>query len=433
MSARLLVVLALGTALAIVLLALPLTLFGEPELGGWHTYADSMDDSLGAAAAYNDVRDQYLVAWDDYGSTEISVYAQVAAADGSKVSGTITIAHYYTYSSTEPAVAYDGQRDRYLVVYVSDSKPSLPPYHDYDPSGQLVNGDGTLGDASLLSANTNHQRRPDVAYNPIADEYLVVWQEEQGTGGLWDIWACRVRASDLYDHPRVNIATGSTADPPDTEDRVGPSVAWAEATNKYLIAYTREGGHGDIFAKLVNADLSGASVAPELRLIDNIYDQRDVSVAGGFDQYLAVWQDGPSATDRTVYARRVAADGSMGQPFRLDPTWPTTPTICFDPDVSFAGCRYLAVWSHAEASPPPANADTYGRWVLPWQDHPYDEPFSIASDTSPQVSTTVACDWYGDCLYVESDLTGLGNYDLFGRTISPWTEDLSVPVILRLH
>lgn len=104
------------------------------------------------------------------------------------------------WNRTQPHVAYDSTRDRYLFVW-RDKRNDEPdnrkdercvtrktrPYYCWpnaDIYGRLVAGDGTiLGDEDIPIAiddpqvGPRDQQWPYVIYNPAEDEYLVAWQE----------------------------------------------------------------------------------------------------------------------------------------------------------------------------------------------------------------------------------------------------------------
>ena len=75
--------------------------------------------------------------------------------------------------SVSPAVAYNAQRDQYLVVWYNDG-----PEND-DIQGQRLDHDGKiLGPRFYISTGPGHDRRyPDVAYDSKHDQYLIVWED----------------------------------------------------------------------------------------------------------------------------------------------------------------------------------------------------------------------------------------------------------------
>ncbi len=392
----------------------------SPILGGWRTYRSDSVDNLASAMAYNSVRDEYLIVWEDHYASEIAIYARRADSDGNALSSAIQVAHYSTYTSCQPAVAYSPAQDKYLVVYSQDTKPSGVPDIDYNIIAQPINGNGTITETGfLIGGNTNRQRHPAVAYNRTYDEFLVTWDEEQGIGGWHDIWAQRINAADWSSEPGpVCIATG------DSLHRRQPDVAYNAARNEYLIAYTREDTDGDVFGKVVDAGLTDPLSIAEFALVWNTNLQGDVALAAGQDEYLAVWQDGPFPYWRTIYARRVTGAGTTPSPAFLIAEH--TNEVCAGPDVAYGrGYGYLVTWYHDASATP----NTYGRYVMPGQSTPAGEEFAIDLDPGAQIDPAVACTPSGDCLFVESDNSGSPDYEINGRTVKPY--HVYLPLALR--
>jgi hypothetical protein len=423
--------LGLGVGVLAVILAAPRTGLAGPAapaaiqgpiLGGWRTYRSDNVDNLASAVAYNNVRDEYLVVWEDHYASEIAIYARRVGSNGYEIGSAIPVAHVSTVTNCQPAVAYSPLHDKYLVVYARDTKPGGMPDIDYDIIAQPINGGGTITDGSFaVRPNADRQRRPAVTYNPTYDEFLVTWDDEEGGGGGWqDIWAQRINATNWSFEPGpVCIAAAG-----DNRHRYQPDVAYNAARNQYLIAYTREDGDGDIFGKVVDADLTAPHLLPEIDIVYNTNLQDDVAVAAGPDEYLVVWQDGPYSYWRTIYARHVSGDGSTPSPAFLIAEH--TNEVCGGPDVAYGrGYGYLLTWYY-EAS---TSTDAYGGYVMPGQNTLAGGEFAIDLDPGTQFDLAVACAPSGDCLFVESDNSGSPDYEINGRTVRPY--HVYLPLVLR--
>jgi hypothetical protein len=409
------VVAILSTAPGIGLAQSAIESIKAPIFGSWRTIRSDAVDNMASVIAYNNVRDEFLVVWEDHYVSEVAIYAQRVDGNGyDLLGGAIQVAHYATYPSVQPAVAYSPAQDKYLVVYSYDSKPTITPFTDYEINGQPVNGDGTITETGFsIDGNSNHQRRPAVAYNSANNEFLVVWDEEQGSGGWLDLWGQRINANDWSFEPGpVCLETG------DSLHRSQPDVAYNVTRNQYLVAYTRD---SDIFAKVLDAGLSDPLSINEVALIFNTNLQGDVALAAGPDEYLAVWQDGPSTSWRTIYARRVTGAGTAPGPAFL--IVEHNNEICAGPDVAFGrGYGYLATWYYDTAT----TTDTYGRFIMPGSNVPAGDEFPIDPDPGAQVDPAVACNPFGDCLYAESDNSGSADFEINGRMIMPYHTFLSL-------
>ena len=92
---------------------------------------------------------------------------------GVPVGGMFEVFDEVGLSEEHPAVAHNTQLNQYLVVWFNDR------IGNDDIRAQRLNADGKpLGAAFYISAGTGNDRRfPDVAYNDIDNQYLVVWED----------------------------------------------------------------------------------------------------------------------------------------------------------------------------------------------------------------------------------------------------------------
>ena len=100
-----------------------------------------------------------------------------AASMAAPVGNAIPIVAESTLTELAPAVAYNGDRDEYLVVWYNDR-----PGND-DIRAQRVDGSGVLlGGPFYIAAGSGVERRnPSVAYSSGQQRYLVVYEHDDGT------------------------------------------------------------------------------------------------------------------------------------------------------------------------------------------------------------------------------------------------------------
>ena len=148
------------------------------------------------------------------------------------------------------AVAYSPARDEYLVVWYTDQTGN------YNIRARRVAGDGTpVGPAFDVSAGSGAERRyPDVAYNLQRNEYLVVWEHYESSSGY-------------AVHGQVVSATGVVRETSDLVFATNPStaigylqpaVAYASASDKYLLVYRYDNGAmfwSTLVAKEIDSDV----------------------------------------------------------------------------------------------------------------------------------------------------------------------------------
>lgn len=124
---------------------------------------------------YNVAADQYLVAWTQLGTSFVDIYGGRLNREGA-LQGVVFPINEAADEQQLPAVTTNEQ-NRYLVVW-QDKR-----YGDWDVAGQLldVNGNKEGGDV-WVTLSTADDLRPDVVANPLAKQFLVVWQRGTPSG-----------------------------------------------------------------------------------------------------------------------------------------------------------------------------------------------------------------------------------------------------------
>lgn len=167
-------------------------------------------------------------------------------------------------NSVNPAVAYNSKQDHYLVIWSNDR-----PGND-DIQAQRIDKNGQLlGGNYYIAAGPGHDRRyPDVAYDPINDQYLVVWQNYDN--------ASMVPGYGI--HAKLVPGSGGVADPSSATDIIiqskggnlytpgKPAVAYGSTDKKFLVVWS-ETWHPsplqkDILGQMIaaNGSLHGAQI-----------------------------------------------------------------------------------------------------------------------------------------------------------------------------
>lgn len=115
---------------------------------------------------------EYLVAWWDFRENVADIYGQRLASDGSFIGEAFLIAQASNFENWPPAVAYNPILNEYLVVwYQIRGEPEESSIY-----GQRVSAAGSLiGDVILIGDEGTPEVRPAVAANSASGEYLTVW------------------------------------------------------------------------------------------------------------------------------------------------------------------------------------------------------------------------------------------------------------------
>jgi hypothetical protein len=221
-----------------------------------------------------------------------------ASAAGGPLGHTFNISNLTDTETMDPSVAYNSNRDEYLVVWWNDRSGNDDIY------GRRVSGDGALiGDWFPIAAGADHERTfPDVAYNSQSDEYLVVWQDDVEAS----IFAQRVSATgQLLDG---EISVGGQGD-----WNWGPAVAYASTENEYLVVWTEETWmlSYELIGKEVSSTGSpGSRLVIESDPVDRLVGA-DLAYNRAGNEFLIVWYKDVSS-DYNVYGRRVEMTGGAG-------------------------------------------------------------------------------------------------------------------------
>jgi hypothetical protein len=207
-----------------------------------------------------------------------------------------------------PAVAWNGIANEYLVVWQDGREWT----RESDIYGQRVSATGSrIGSNFLISepAATGNDLKPAVAWNATANEYLVVWEDGRNSATRgYDIYGQRVSATGFL--LGSNFRVGG---PGATSDDWNPAVAWNGTTRQYLVVWEdprNEAARGvDIYGQRVSA--TGSRVGPDFLVSgpgatsDDSYPA--VAWNGTANQYLAAWMDKRNYATRysDVYGQRV--------------------------------------------------------------------------------------------------------------------------------
>lgn len=290
------------------------------------------------------------------------------------------------YEAYAARVAYDSTDRQYLVVWAADDPDSGLADDEFEILGQRVDAvtGAEIGEIDFLISSmggvgdpNDSVLAPAVAYNPIDNQYLVVWSgTEDNDGTALDEWEIYVQ--------RLDAATG---EPVGTNDQRisamggldsalysawGPAVAFDPVRDQYLVAWWgshdqggQVAGEFEIFVQRLDG-ATGAEIGVDDQRIsamgglgDLHFDARAPAVVFNplHDEFLVAWQGDESALFQAddefeIFVQRLSAvtGAELGGDDQrvtfagpnLDPDFDAdTPQLAFDP----AHDRYLLVWS----------------------------------------------------------------------------------------
>jgi len=299
------------------------------------------------AVAYNSSADEYLVVWmGDDGSgaqldDEFEIYGQrIDALTGAEVGANdFRISDMgpdgdANFEGRIPAVAYNPNANEYLVVWVGGEISPESAFGDFEVYGQRIDaltgaevglndfrisGMGPNGNADHLTAFF-----AAVAYNADADEYLVVWMGDDGSGapafGDPEIYGQRLDGSTGAEVGANDFRISDMGPDGDSDFfALSPALAYNANADEYLIVWW---GHDSDQRRRIHGQRLDGSTGAEIgindfRITDGFFqaDFPAVVYNASADEYLVVWGGGGpggSGTDPAweIYGRRL--DGSTG-------------------------------------------------------------------------------------------------------------------------
>lgn len=168
---------------------------------------DAAFSAISASVAFNSTDDQYLVAWsgDDNSGTllddEFEIYIQRLDLNGAELGSDTKISDMggvdgnAAYGGFNPDVAWNSDDNQYLVIWRGDESISPLVDNEFEIFGQRLVGstgvqvgtnDFRISDMGTNGLTTFAAVSPSVAYNPDANNYLVVWHGDDDSGGVID-------------------------------------------------------------------------------------------------------------------------------------------------------------------------------------------------------------------------------------------------------
>lgn len=248
------------------------------------------------SAAYNAVDNQYLIVWMQNSNGDgktYEIWGNIFTADMSSVRTPFKIISWANRTFWTPRAAWNSKFNEFMVIWNAVDATTMMPT-DIAHASLFANGEprGTL---IITAGQTPHDA--DLAYNPVKDEYLVVWRQQYGDTGDFDIWGARVSAE-----------TGNVVNPPGKfpislagEIEQSPRVA-TNAHDRYMVVWQIAAP-----GPCCDWDIHGREVNFDGNLIGN---QNNIAGWGNTDEtnpFVAAW---PGNTRKYLvgYERTTAQD-----------------------------------------------------------------------------------------------------------------------------
>ncbi len=321
------------------------------QLLSWFAVASNSNSQMEPSVAYDPVHDRYLVVWlyDVWGNgSDWDVYGRFIPWSGPSADLRDLAICNWNSNQAHPKVAYARVQEEFLVVWMN-SASGIPNY--ISARRVFAQGGFPPGDGFTVSSGPEKRDFPAVAYNLARNEYLVTWDVEKGS---LDIYGLRLTGTGTpLGGGEFGIA-GWTAN----EER--PAVAACSQADQYLVAWQSDRGTGmtdfAIYARYLNGDATPGNV---YLVVDTTLPQTQVDVAADASgqRYLLAWQDQYTNLKYGVWARGAYPDESMPPDFEVIP--PDSGADREFPAIAGGRTSYLVAWEHQRSAG--GNRDIHGR------------------------------------------------------------------------
>lgn len=267
----------------------------------------------------------------------------------------------------------------------------------------------------IISRLDNLQYAPAVVYNWKHNEYLVVW-ENVWPGGSHDIYAQRISdEGNLLSWFAVSDGAISTA------NRMQPDVAYDPVEDRYLVVWVSTvGSDQDVIGRFIPWQGPDPALT-DFRVSSYIGDEWKPKVAFARGQvpmeFMVVWMNAPSGSDRWIGYSRVLADGSNTNPSNFSVSQGVGDRDFPDITYNRSNNTFLVVWDFINTSNG-TGIDIFGR-RFHGNGAAIGSEFGIASWPDDEEHPSVAvCAESNQFLVAWQSLRNPLNYDIYARYIS---------------
>ena len=336
---------------------------------------------------FNPTLGQYLVTWRSEATGPMETTGQRLSGTGAEIGAndfvlsTVAPGHAAGYQ----AIAWADAEHEFLAVWDAGGIETMGENGEEIYAQRLTQLGGEIDDDQRITGMGEacfDAFDPAIAYNPLANEYLVVWEGDHGVDPLTDdefeIFAQLIDAETGAEKGVDDARVSSTgADGNAAADAVDPAVAYCASSNLFLVVWSANPGTGgmaatefEIFGRLVEAETGAPADGPDLRFSDMgstptaTYAAQTPAIAASPDGFLVVWRgDDDTAplvdNDFEIFIQHVNAFGQevgvndfrisdMGGPGDTAHRANLRPAVAYTPK----GEEFLVVWSGDDGTPP---------------------------------------------------------------------------------
>jgi hypothetical protein len=267
-------------------------------------------------AAYNHVEERYLLVWTDGRNStggDIDCYKEEGC--NQDIYGCVLNSDLHHGPSIPisvhpdeqhwPDVAYNSQRNEYLVVY-------HVMHEDFDIYAVRMSPGGEVLETFPIYTEIHDQWEPAVAYDPVNDRYLVAWMgyfdDTPGEAGK-DV-RVQLLSSDGSKMGQSHVVSLEDDGTPGLGKQERPAIVFSPEEQKYVIVWDdegRQGGSGTVLDKDGNVAISPPNFLFTQGSDRVFYPQ--IGYSASDRQALVVWQETLGEASKQVVGQRLDLSG----------------------------------------------------------------------------------------------------------------------------
>jgi len=256
----------------------------------------------------------FFVAWEHYDTvanpsiaTE-DIKARTVVRNGDLLQlGTVIDVCSAADCQADPNVQFDSVNNRFCVVW-EDARTSETNYNIY---GRLydINGNPVGGEKSICIA-ANSQCEPWVAFDPIHQQYMIVWEEGlTANNGPFSLKAGVFDKNLNQIGNTITVATGS-----DSVDYNFPCVEFSSETQRYLITYNNDDiSAGDYWGNILGTiyNDAGTLVVPTFQIKSGEFTKTDIVSYLSSSFFISFNSKGVSSGSGLIWGKLVSSTGEV--------------------------------------------------------------------------------------------------------------------------
>jgi hypothetical protein len=151
------------------------------------------------------------------------------------------------FDAVTPAVAYNSRNNQWLIVWSGsetvEGENEIWGHMVSAQTGSSVITDFKISTTGVIDNDPQYDaENPDVAYNPVDNEFLVVWSADHTGDGIFRIWGQRLSglAGNNIGSPFIISSTRAGDDPEYTA--YSPAVVYNDVESEFVVVYWADPG-----------------------------------------------------------------------------------------------------------------------------------------------------------------------------------------------